>query len=276
MPSLENNTIIVQDIARCAPSLPSDLITIAFLAAKQLSFKENTGDLSRNPMTWWLRHSLNLNKGRFSTSWPQRLSKISLSLDEVSSLQTADTARVRAVLSWHTLGPSLGALGWSVWWQRLHWSSSWDIPTWFHHSSFCWSCLRTTENHLQKFLENFPQPFSFLGQCKGKSTLSDLQEERQRKRLKEEMEEEMESPPLNCRNGEGILHSPLPCFCAGSLVISAGGICALGKQAVVARDTMISSEGSQLPSPAQCHSCCRAWGASAHACKITLFNFLFL
>lgn len=84
----------------------------------------------------------------------------------------------------HTLGPSLGALGWSGWWQRLHWSSSWDITTWFHLSRSCWSCLRTIKNHLQKFLENFPQPFSFLGQYKGKSTLSDLQEERQRKRLK--------------------------------------------------------------------------------------------
>lgn len=145
------------------------------------------------------------------------------------------------------------------------------------HRSF-WSCLRTTGNNVQKFQANFLQPFSFLSQYKGKSSLSDLQEEKQRKRLKamKQRHQEIENPPLNCRNGEGILHSPLLCFCTGSLVISAGGISVLGKQAVVARDTMISSEGSQLPSPAQCHSCCWAWGASAHACKITLFNFLFL
>lgn len=55
--SLEKKVIIVQDIALSAPSSPSDLITIAFLAAKQLSFKEKTGLLSRNPMTWWLRDS---------------------------------------------------------------------------------------------------------------------------------------------------------------------------------------------------------------------------
>lgn len=62
MPSLEKNIITVQDIALCAPCSPSDLITIAFLAAKQLSFKEKTGQLSRKPMTWWLGHSLSLKE----------------------------------------------------------------------------------------------------------------------------------------------------------------------------------------------------------------------
>lgn len=56
-PVWKKKVIIVQDIALSAPSSPSDLITIAFLAAKQLSFKEKTGLLSRNPMTWWLRDS---------------------------------------------------------------------------------------------------------------------------------------------------------------------------------------------------------------------------
>lgn len=51
MPSLEKNIIIVQDIALCPPSLPSGLITSAFLHEEQFSFKENTGDLSINPMT---------------------------------------------------------------------------------------------------------------------------------------------------------------------------------------------------------------------------------
>lgn len=191
-------------------------------------------------------------------------------------MQAADTARASVLITlWDLLWEDLG---WCGWWQRLHWSSSWDITMWFHHNRSFWSCLRTTGNKVQKFQANFLQPFSFLSQYKGKSTLSDLQEERQRKRLKamKQRHQEIENPPLNCRNGEGILHSPLLCFCTGSLVISAGGISVLGKQAVVARDTMISSEGSQLPSPAQCHSCCWAWGASAHACKITLFNFLFL
>jgi len=55
-PVWKKNVIIVQDIVLCAPCSPSDLITIAFLAAKQLGFKENTGQLLRNPMTWWLGH----------------------------------------------------------------------------------------------------------------------------------------------------------------------------------------------------------------------------
>lgn len=192
-------------------------------------------------------------------------------------MQPADIARAVAVLTmlcdllWE-------GLGWCGWWPRLHWSSSWDITTWFHHNRSFWSCLRTTENHLQKFQVNFLQPFSFLGHYMGKSWLRDLQEERQWKRLKamKQRHQGTENPPLNCRNGKGILHSPLLCFCTGSVVISARDISVLEKQAVVARDTMIASEGSQLPSPVQCHSYCRAWGASAHACKITLFNFLFL
>lgn len=49
----KKKVIIVQDSVLIAPCLPSDLITIAFPAAEQLSLKEKTGQLSRNPVTSW-------------------------------------------------------------------------------------------------------------------------------------------------------------------------------------------------------------------------------
>lgn len=51
-------------------------------------------------------------KGRYSVSWPQRSPKISyFSLDEVSSMQAADTARARAVLSCPHSGTLPGCFG---------------------------------------------------------------------------------------------------------------------------------------------------------------------
>lgn len=185
-------------------------------------------------------------------------------------MQAADTAR--AVLSCPCPGTFSGQL-----WVDVELWMALELQLGHHHLA------SPQQDLLQGIMSRDSWQIScshshFLGQYKGKSTLSHLQEERQRKRLKvlRQKYQEIGNPPLNCKNVEGILHSPLLCFHTGSLVISAGGISVLEKQAVVARDTMISSEGSQLPSPAQCHSCCQAWGASAHACKITLFNFLFL
>lgn len=161
---------------------------------------------------------------------------------------------------------------------RLRWSSSWEIATSFYHNGLFWPCLRTKDKHLGKLQARLQQLFSFIGQYTGNFLLSHLGEKRQQKRLKalKQRHQVIENPPLNSRNSKGILHSPLLCFGTRGLVIPARDIYMLEKQVLAARDTMISSEGSQLPSPVQCHSYCRAWGASAHACKITLLNFLFL
>lgn len=163
-------------------------------------------------------------------------------------------------------------------WLRLWWSYSWEITTWFYHHRLFWPCLKTKDKHQGKCQVKLLQLFSFIGQYTGNSLLSDLVEERQQKRLKalKQRHQVIENPPLNCRNSKGILHSPLLYFSTGSPVFPSRGIYMLEEQVLVARDTMISSEGSQLPFPAEWHSSCRTWGASAHACKITLFNFLFL
>lgn len=52
-PFWKNKLITVQGLCSL---FPSDLITITFLGAKQLSFKEKIEQLSRNPRNWWLGH----------------------------------------------------------------------------------------------------------------------------------------------------------------------------------------------------------------------------
>lgn len=120
-------------------------------------------------------------------------------------------------------------------------------------SRLFWPCLRTKGKHLGEFPGKLLQVlwlFSFLCQYTRSSLLTDLGEERQWKRLKalKQRHRGIENPPLNCRNGKRILRSPLLCLSTGSPVIPARDIYMLEKHVLVARDTMISSEGSQLPS----------------------------